>query len=119
MNKNTCWTILLALCLSLNARAAPADTVVVAGCRERLMLIESVDAKTQTPEQRNRLDFFKGLEELASSRSISTGSLPWGSASARRNPARVCSWFLPRQSLVMTLRCRRPMGRSAAQALRG
>lgn len=37
---------------------------VVTGCRSRLKLIESVDAKTQTPEQRKRLDYFKGLEEF-------------------------------------------------------
>jgi hypothetical protein len=29
MNKNHCWTILLALCLALNVDAAPAETVVV------------------------------------------------------------------------------------------
>ncbi len=39
-------------------------TQVVTDCRERLKLIESVDAKTQTPEQRHRLDYFKGLEEF-------------------------------------------------------
>ena len=39
-------------------------TQVVTGCRARLKLIESVDAKTQTPEQRDRVDYFKGLEEF-------------------------------------------------------
>ncbi|MBI2924710.1 MAG: hypothetical protein HYY24_03285 [Verrucomicrobia bacterium] len=37
---------------------------VVTDCRERLKLIESVDAQTQTPDQCRRLDYFKGLEEF-------------------------------------------------------
>jgi hypothetical protein len=37
---------------------------VVAGCRERLKLIESVDRKAVTREQRDRLDYFCGLEEF-------------------------------------------------------
>ncbi|MBM3888861.1 MAG: hypothetical protein FJ388_07005 [Verrucomicrobia bacterium] len=39
-------------------------TQVVAGCRERLKLIERVDAARVAPEQRDRLNYFKGLEEF-------------------------------------------------------
>jgi hypothetical protein len=39
-------------------------TQVVTGCRERLKLLESLDVKTETLDQRNRVDYFKGLEEF-------------------------------------------------------
>ena len=48
---------------SLTGRSR-TSTQVVTGCRERLKLIAAVDAKTLTPEQRDRLDYFKGLEEF-------------------------------------------------------
>ena len=37
---------------------------VVTGCDDRLKLIGAVDANLLTPEQRDRLDYFKGLEEF-------------------------------------------------------
>jgi hypothetical protein len=37
---------------------------VVAGCSERLKLIERVDAAKLTPEQRDRLTYYKGMEEF-------------------------------------------------------
>jgi hypothetical protein len=37
---------------------------VVAGCRERLALLARVDAANLTHEERDRLDYFKGLEEF-------------------------------------------------------
>jgi hypothetical protein len=39
-----------------------AETVT--GCRERLNLLESLDEKTLNPQERGRLDYFKGLEEF-------------------------------------------------------
>jgi hypothetical protein len=36
----------------------------IAGCQERLKIIESVDAARLTPDQRDRLNYFKGLEEF-------------------------------------------------------
>ncbi|MBI5393946.1 MAG: hypothetical protein HZA91_01480, partial [Verrucomicrobia bacterium] len=39
-------------------------TRVVTGCAERLALIERVDAVRFTPEQRERVNYFKGLEEF-------------------------------------------------------
>jgi hypothetical protein len=37
---------------------------VLAGCRERLGRIAAVDASQLTPQQRERLDYFRGLEEF-------------------------------------------------------
>ena len=37
---------------------------VVAGCRERQAILARVDAGTLTPEQRDRLKYFQGLEEF-------------------------------------------------------
>ncbi|MBI4661252.1 MAG: hypothetical protein HY735_20710 [Verrucomicrobia bacterium] len=37
---------------------------VVAGCRERLKLIERVDPARLTPDQRDRVNYFHGLEEF-------------------------------------------------------
>ena len=39
-------------------------TEVVTGCRERLKMIESVDPTKLAPPQRDRLNYFKGLEEF-------------------------------------------------------
>lgn len=39
-------------------------TQVVTGCHERLKLIDRVDATTLTPAQRDRVNYFKGLEEF-------------------------------------------------------
>ena len=39
-------------------------TEVITGCRERLQLIGRVDTAKLSPEQRGRLDYFKGLEEF-------------------------------------------------------
>ncbi|MCX6909911.1 MAG: alpha-glucuronidase family glycosyl hydrolase [Verrucomicrobia bacterium] len=39
-------------------------TQVVTGCRERLKLVEQVDVTKFTPEQRDRMNYFKGQEEF-------------------------------------------------------
>jgi hypothetical protein len=59
-------------------------TQVIAGCRERLKLIESVDTVKLTPQQRERLDYFAGLEKFIAALFQNHGKFQDGQAAFKK-----------------------------------